>query len=302
MLPRPEIVEFYARRTDDDLRNVFHNAGTTVDLYPSEELMAAYVVSASRGLVGLENLEKVHALLETAYGVGAPLEALKDAGIQNALAENWQAPTSNSFFDEGALQQLPPDHPMVKALAARRSLATAATATRPGVLSAPAQTLNPTKSADADDNAEEVLTAKSPKLFPQWSIYVFALLAFHLVAAFLLIANLIILKRDRGGWQILLFSLSLTMLQIVVYQMGYGGFELAFWFNLFGASLLVNVFWRLYIGERLKFRSRSILIPIALLIGITFAAYFAWPELREAVDASVNQRMAQMESATEKGN
>jgi hypothetical protein len=299
MLPRPEIVEFYARRADDDLRNVFHNAGTTPDLYPSEELMAAYVVSASRGLVGLENLEKVHELLETAYGPGAPLEALKDAGIQNALSENWQAPTSNSFFDEGALQQLPPDHPMVKALAARRSLATAATATaaRPGALTAPSPSSSQSASAEVAE-ADEVLSANSPKLFPQWSIYVFALFASHFVAAFLLLANLIILKRDRGGWQVLLFTLSLTMLQIVVYQLGYGGLELAFWFNLFGASLLVNVFWRLYIGERLKFRSRSILIPVALLIGVMSLVYFTWPDLREAVDASVNARMAQMEGAS----
>ncbi|MBP6455205.1 MAG: hypothetical protein KA275_00640 [Chitinophagaceae bacterium] len=113
----------------------------------------------------------------------------------------------------------------------------------------------------------------APLYYSEKAIYIFTILFSVLFGSVILAINFRDSKSKKGIWEVLAFGICYTGLQIWFLSMiQRSNTGLSFLFSTCGAMLLNHFFWKKYIGESTKYRTKPIWIPLifALLISICF--------------------------------
>ena len=124
------------------------------------------------------------------------------------------------------------------------------------------------KEAAVPENAET-----GEKLFSQSAILGFSLFFSPISAGILLAMNMKRLQR-KGIVQVIIFAVVFTLFQGYVSMRLQQGSILTLLINVAGALIMSELMWNQFIGKRIPYQRRSILIP--LLIAIAIVAPLAW--------------------------
>jgi len=78
---------------------------------------------------------------------------------------------------------------------------------------------------------------------------------------------------QKGRWQIIVFGIVYTCLQVLIANsVPRANSGIGFFLNLAAAYLMTKVFWKKYIGEGVTYARRSIVVPI--VVGIAIMGFF----------------------------
>ncbi len=108
----------------------------------------------------------------------------------------------------------------------------------------------------------------APLLYSQFAINVFSVLVTPLFGSILLAMNLRSLRRTRGIMVVLLFGILWFAAILFLMEFITERLFLPIW-NMLGAGALFSFFWPRYIGKDLKYRKRTIWIPLLILVLIS---------------------------------
>ncbi|HPR28059.1 MAG TPA: hypothetical protein PLI03_01820 [Chitinophagales bacterium] len=143
------------------------------------------------------------------------------------------------------------------------------------------------KGSEDDQQVEETEDPDSskslPVLYSQTAVLAFSLFFSPLAGSILLSINIRKLQR-KGAGQVLVFGLVLAIAQGIINMQVAPDSIISILAHVAGALLLSELMWNQFIGRRIPYTRRNILIP--LLIAIAIIAPLAWylyqhPELME---------------------
>ena len=136
------------------------------------------------------------------------------------------------------------------------------------------------------EETEDPDSSKSlPVLYSQTAVLAFSLFFSPLAGSILLSINIRKLQR-KGAGQVLVFGLVLAIAQGIINMQVAPDSIISILAHVAGALLLSELMWNQFIGRRIPYTRRNILIP--LLIAIAIIAPLAWylyqhPELMEHI-------------------
>ncbi len=126
-----------------------------------------------------------------------------------------------------------------------------------------------------ESNPNIVDDPTAPQLYTQKFILVFGVLFSVLAGGILMAINFKQIGKSKIGWIALISSLVYSVVQIIIIDfIPVTTSLISITFSLAGIYLLETVFWKRHVPEDLKFRKRSIWVP--LIIGIVISLPFMY--------------------------
>lgn len=121
---------------------------------------------------------------------------------------------------------------------------------------------------DNGKNWEKNLTTdpNAPVFYSERVIYTFSTFLSVIFGSVLLAINCRSTEEKKGAWQVLLFGVCFTSLQILLLSQIPRNTMLTFIFSTIGALIMNNLFWKKYIGKDTKYRTKPIWKPLIVAI------------------------------------
>ena len=106
-------------------------------------------------------------------------------------------------------------------------------------------------------------------LYPKYTIYWLSILFGSLFGSILMALNFKKTDEKKGIVPVLIFGIIVMILHITTRQLiNNKSLVFSLVFNITGAKILKDVFWRKYIGDNTTYNDRSVLVPVMIVIGI----------------------------------
>lgn len=123
---------------------------------------------------------------------------------------------------------------------------------------------------------KNVVTDKSaPEYFSERAIYMFSVFFSVLFGSIVLATNLYKTKSKKGIWQVILFGIVYTGLQLYCLSLIPRNSLLTLVVSMGGALILNYYFWSKFIGKETKYRTKAIWIPLIIGLIIYIPIIFA---------------------------
>ena len=137
--------------------------------------------------------------------------------------------------------------------------------------------LEPSSQTDANGEYSIFDEVKPPlHLYPKYTIYWLSILFGSLFGSILMALNFKKTEDKKGIVPVLIFGVLVMILHITTRQLiNNRSLIFSLVFNITGAKILKDVFWRKYIGDNITYNDRSALIPglIVLAIGLVLSFF-----------------------------
>jgi hypothetical protein len=137
---------------------------------------------------------------------------------------------------------------------------------------------------DNGNNLKKNVTTdkEAPIYYSEKAIYTFSTFFSVIFGSVLLAINCRSTENKRGAWQVLLFGVIFTSLQIFLLSKIPRNTILTFVFSTVGALIMNNLFWKKYIGKDTKYRTKPIwkplLVAVIIFLPIFLFLVFGGPE------------------------
>ncbi len=130
--------------------------------------------------------------------------------------------------------------------------------------------LEPYSQTDANVEYSIFDEVKPPlHLYPKYTIYWLSILFGSLFGSILMALNFKKTEEKKGVVPVLIFGILVMILHIATRQLiNNKSLIFSLVFNITGAKILKDVFWRKYIGDNTTYDDRSVLVPVIIVIGI----------------------------------
>ena len=120
-----------------------------------------------------------------------------------------------------------------------------------------------------------VTDENAPAYYSEKAIYLFAVIFSVVFGSIILALNFSKTETKKGVWEVVIFGAFFTSLQIWILSMIPRNNGLTLVFNMVGALILNQFFWKKYIGNDTKYRTKPIWIPMIVGILITIPILLA---------------------------
>jgi hypothetical protein len=115
----------------------------------------------------------------------------------------------------------------------------------------------------------------APFFYSHRAIYFLSILFGILTGSILLAINLNKIKKITGVWQVIIFGILFTIVEVSLLSKIPNSNGLTLCCNIGGAYILNVFFWNRFIGKNVKYRARPIWIPLIICIVITIPILLA---------------------------